>query len=236
MVKIMYIKAEILERVAYLQSLSPAMAMTPLFEELNAALDAYFHRDEEFTRQVKYTIHCLTYDTELRSYDYVNSENIPIMSNNYPKGFEDVRILFDTEGAFEEIMTIEPPPFLAAFLMVTPEAEEGSEVPPAPVMTNSYVVSWTERINAAIEKELSGLKLISTFCEDCGYDIGLAMYYNEYFEVKDPYKAKDYSKNNPEIKGRDKAGIAKKIFDDGGYNWIKDTFELEMFVPSCLES
>ena len=229
----MYTKVELLERIGYLQSESPAMA-APLFEELNAALDAYFNRDEEFTRQVKYTIHCLTYDTELRSYEYVNSENMPIMSCDYPKGFEDVTILFDTDGAFEEIMTIELPPFLAAFLMVTPEAEEGSETPPAPIMTNSYMVSWTERITAAIEKELAGLKLISTFCEGCGYDIGLAMYFNEYFEAKDAYKIKDYSKNNPEIEGKEKAGIAQKIFVDSGYGWLKETFELEMFVPSCV--
>ena len=230
----MYTKAEILERVAYLQSESPAMA-TPLFEELNAALDAYFYRDEAFTCQVKYNIHCLTYDTELRSHDYVNSENMPIMNDNYPKGFEDVTILFDTEGAFEEIMMIELPPFLTAFFMVIPEAEESNETPPAPVMTNSYVVSWTERINAAIEKELAGLKEIASFCEGCGYDVGLAMYFEDYFEANDPYKAKDYSKNDPDITAVDKKGIAKKIFDDGGYGWIKDTFELEMYVPSCLE-
>ena len=43
----------------------------------------------------------------------------------------------------------------AAFIMFTPEAEEGSETPPAPVMTNSYMVSWIERITMAIEKELA---------------------------------------------------------------------------------
>ncbi len=230
----MYTKEETLERVAYLQTKSPG-ASKPLYEDLNTALDAYFHRDEEFARQVKYTIHALTYDVELRGYEYTNSEGMPIMSGNYPKGYEDVRVLFDTEGAIDEMMTIQLPPFVAAFLMVAGEAEEGSSTPPPQVMTNEYMVSWTERITAAIDKELEGLKTISAFCDGCGYDVGLAMYFSDYYEAQNPYKSKDYSKNNPDIEGKDKTGIAKKIFVDSGYGWLKDTFEIDMFVPSCVK-
>ena len=61
------------------------------------------------------------------------------------------------------------------------------------------------------------------------------MYFSDYYEAKNPYKAKDYSKNNPDIEGKDKAGIAKKIFIDSGYGWVKDTFEIDMFVPSCVK-
>ena len=240
----MYKKNEVLERIEILKTEAPAMA-SQIMLELDAAVDAYFNRDEEFTRIVKYTIHHIIYDTELRSYKYKNSENAPVMSENYPKGFEDVTILFDTEGALEELMTIDIDVYKAAFVVFTPEAEEGSETPPTPIMTNPYVVSWIERITAAITKEYEGLKLISAFCEDCGYDIGLFMYCEDYYEAYSPYKVKDYSKNDPDLKPTideetgeviNKEGIVKKIFNEMGYGLIKETFELEMYVPNCLKS
>lgn len=168
----------------------------------------YFTYDDELRMQVMYVIHQLYGDLIRRGTEYTADSPSPVPSDNFPKGYQDVSIIFSVDGAIEEIMEIDLKIFLASF-----------EIDLTGKLFSQTIASWENKFALAREKELAGLETILNFCKSGGFESGLFIAFED-------------------IKGStkqcDKFQIAEKIYIENKYYELIEIMCLNIYIPSYI--
>ena len=201
-------KNEILVRLDELRTVREDV--DDLFSPLIRAVEKYFTGDSQLTHDVQYTIHQLTQDFMARKTFYENQSLLPPFPENYPKGYENVRELFDGGGSFEKIMTVSIEDFEAAYVFEEPTHTQ-------PPVINTFLVVWLAELEAARSKELDGLGAVSAFCESTGFNCGLAHLFESLGEI---------------ISSPGTSDLVKRIYQDGGYKEIIKAFGINVYIPT----
>lgn len=218
-------KDEILMDIERLKEESPENTMET-FAPLEAAVEQYFKSDADLEYNVRECTYQVALNHEYRNTIFVHQEYMPKFKSNFPKGYEDVRDLFDGGEVWEEIEEIDIETFVDAFHF--PEAageasesdtgdaggEEGGEEEP---ITNPYLDDWAARVEASRAAIVPGLEAIIAFCESNATNNGLAVYFEEHGGIKSAPKRRE---------------TAKRIYIDGGYAEVIRTYGLDVHIPS----
>lgn len=227
-------KEEIIEAIGRLKEASPEEGME-VFAPLEEAVTAYYTASGELGQTVGECAFQVALNQEYRNTIFVHQERMPTFSSNFPKGYKDVRELFDGGGAWQEIEEIDEQTFVDAFEFPAGAAEgdgeggasesdtggddgEGGE---EEKVRNPYIEDWTARVEASREAIVPGLKAIIAFCESNAINQGLAVYFEEHGGIKSALKHRK---------------IADIIYITGGYKEIIEIYNLDVFIPSYLRT
>ena len=213
-------KSEIMIRINYLQSQSPAGAAT-LYTDLKSAVEAYLTRDGNFELQVNKTLDKVIAVSFHRGLLYGQMGLIPEFAKqeltDKPDGYEDIRTLFKGGEVFDEILTTELQTLLIAFQTVSTSASGNGN------MTfewhNEIIEDWIQRLQEAVENEISGLKAIMSYSANQSYGVEYALLFEELDRTTKRHDVKYY---------------AKDIFYNKGYGWLIETFNLKVYKPSYM--
>ena len=210
---------ELKARIDHLRRISPA-GSAGIFSELEAAIEAYLKRDGDFELQVNKTLDKVIAESFHYGLIYQYMELMPEWINrnpqDYPKGYDDVSILFDADGVFEEIMTISDSSFRAGFYTENTNNDGVSQTE----WRNRYVDDWIQRLQAAMSNEVEGLKEIMSYCANRSYAVEYAMLFEELGDKRKEYDVRHY---------------AKDIFLTKNYGWLIETFDLKVYKPSYMK-
>ena len=218
----MKILTEITERIEYLRSISPTGGKNVL-DSLQAAINAYFQRDDEFTLDVNKCLDKIIADTFHYELVYQKMELLPKWltkkAKSPPTGYRNIRRLFKGGIVFEEIMTISDEEFIKAFYTVnsgTGASGQGATIE----YRNSYVDKWIAALETSKEEETEGLKKIMHYCANRSYGFEYAILFEELGKNLKRHSVRYY---------------AKRIFLTRGWAWLIETFNLEIYRPSYME-
>lgn len=224
-------KEEIMEAVGRLKEASPEEGME-VFAPLEEAVTAYYTASGELGQTVGECAFQVALNQEYRNTIFAHQERMPTFSSNFPKGYKDVRDLFDGGGTWQEIEEIDEQTFVDAFEFPA-GAEEGDGAGGASEsdtgsdgeggeeekVRNPYIEDWTARVEASREAIVPGLKAIIAFCESGATKMGMAVYFEEHGEIESAPKRRE---------------TADRIYITGGYKEVIEVYGLDVFIPSYL--
>ena len=217
-------KEEIVELIERIKEESPEEAMEA-FAPLDDAVAAYFVKMADLEESVGDCTFQVALNYEYRNTVFVHQEYMPSFSTNYPKGYEDVRDLFDGGGAWQEIEEIDIETFVDAFVFPAAEGEasesdtggEGEEE----TVKNPYIDDWAARIEASREAIVPRLKAISAFCESDATNNGLAVYFEKHGGIESAPKRRE---------------TADRVYVTGGYKEVIEAYGLNVHIQSYLRT
>ena len=215
-------KAEILQDVSRLKAASPSEGRK-CFAELEEIIAEYFAPQDNMERIVGECAYQLAYNYEYRNTVYANQEVMGKFSEDYPRGYEDVRDVFDGGGVWEELAAMPEDKFAAAFKPVTGSVSESDTggATAATTMTNPYLEDWTVRAYESWMAILSELGAIINFCEEDATNNGLAVYFEEHGGI---------------ISAPTRKEIAERVFVTGGYAEVICAYGLNIHIPTYIAS
>ena len=165
----MWTKEKILERTEHLKRISPSEAQGQ-FPTLEDAINAYFEPTTELEQLVGACVFQVAYNIEYRETEYEKPEVMPKFSEDLPKGYSDVRVLFDGGGVFDEMEEVPDDEFLGNY--------------------DVLLLDWTERLKEATAERLANLEAINAFCENDATNNGIAVYFEQPVLMSQPDRRK----------------------------------------------
>jgi len=212
-------KSEILARLAELEAVSPE-GTEDLFTSLRQAIESYFVGGSELSEEVKETIHHVAMDFWDRKTKFEHQELVPSFpSSGFPRGYDDVTVIFDGGGAWEEMMDTDLDTFPSTFVQEIPE-EGGDEGGGEPVWKNPIMEDWTARITASKASAVSAVKALGDFCGNGSLNYGIAQIFEEL---------------GNRVEMPDRQETADRVYISGGFKAVIDEFGLDVLVPSYLK-
>ncbi|MBO6304330.1 MAG: hypothetical protein J6M62_04500 [Selenomonadaceae bacterium] len=212
-------KEEILQDIERLKAASPSDGLS-LFAQLEEAVNAYFTPQEKFENLICECAYQMAFNYEYRHTTFVNQEPMHKFSENYPKGYEDLRELFDGDGVWEEIEKMPETTFAAAFQRFVPEVSDSDTG--GAKMINPYINEWTARVLASREGIIPALTEINDFCELDANNQGLSVYFEEHGGIASAPTHKE---------------IAERVFSSGGYAEVIRAFNLSnVHIPTYIDN
>lgn len=140
------------------------------------------------------------------------------LSTDYPKGYDDLSLLFDGDGAFTEILNMNAATFLNGF-PVQSTTDETTGTTSVVVETNPIIAEWVAKINAAHSAELEKIQAIISFCERGSYNQGLISLFENRGKMT-------RSKTNQDL--------AADIYITKKYKEVIQAFNLDVHIPTYL--
>ena len=220
----LHTKDEILVRIEELQGVSPE-GTDDLFAELRAAVDAFFVGGSGLGEAVKETIQHLSMDIYERQTRYEHQELLPPFPTPYPAGYEDVTVLFDAAGAWDDILTIDINTFPDTFIEVPAEGgEEGGDSggggESGMTWENPTMEDWTARITAAKDSSVDKVIALGEWCGNSTGNYCIAQIFEDL----------GVRTNVPS-----QTELADRVYISGGFKAVIDMFHLDVHVPSYLK-
>ncbi len=213
----MWKKEEVLQNIERLKAASPDTGRE-CFEQLEQAVEEYFTPQEGLERLIGECAYQMAYNYEYRHTVFAHQELMRKFSENYPKGYEDVRDLFDGGGVWEELAEMPEDKFVAAF-QLTPLTVSESDTGGAS-MTNSYIAEWAARVSDSRAAILPALEAINDFCEVDATNHGLTVFFEEHGGIVSVPTHKE---------------IAERVFAAGGYAEVIRTYNLsDVHIPTYI--
>lgn len=214
-------KDEILAQISHLEDISPVEA-GDLFSPLCAAVEAFFAPDSSMNHDVSYTIERVGMDYVNRNIVFENQDRLPSFNANFPPGYHRIGDIFDANGAFADIMSIDDETFVDGFYEEAAEGAEGAgdEGGGSPALLHDGIAAWIERIETGKSAALAKMKTLADFCESGSSGFTLANFFED---LGQPVHVPD----NKEA--------AQKVYREIGWQEIIDIFGLDVFVPSYLK-
>lgn len=210
-------KETILQNIERLKAASPREgwdAFAPLVE----AVEEYFTPQEGLERLIGECAYQMVYNYEYRNTVFANQKCMLKFNENYPKGYEDVRDIFDGDGVWKELEEVQEDSFAAAF-QYPPASVSDSDT--GETITNPYIDEWVVRVNTSRANIIPSLEQINAFCEADATNYGLAVYFEEHGETISAPTHKE---------------IAEHVFVARGYADIIRTYGFTMHIPSYIEN
>ena len=215
-------KSEILARLAELEEVSPE-GTEDLFSALRNAIESYFTGGSELSEEMKETIHHVAMDFWDRKTKFEHQELVPpFPSSGFPRGYDDVTVIFDGGGTWEEMFTTDLDTFPSTFVQEVPEegGGDGGEGGGELVWKNPIMEDWTARVIASKANAVSAVKALGDFCGNGSLNYGIAQIFEELG-------------NRTEMP--DKQETADRVYISGGFKAVIDEFGLDVLVPSYLK-
>ena len=207
-------KEEILQDIERLKAASPN-AGRDKFLPLEEAVEEYFAPQEGMESIIGECAYQMAFNYEYRNTVFVNQERMKKFSEDYPKGYEDVRDLFDGGGVWDELAEMPEDRFAAAFQSVVSDSDTGGTT-----LTNHYLVEWAARVSESRAAIIPALEEIKNFCEADATNHGLAVYFEEHGGIASAPTHRE---------------IAERVFAAGGYAEVILTYNLsDVHIPTYI--
>ena len=218
----MYTKEQIIERIAYLKSISSSSGgYGSLFQALEEAVESYFTRDDEFKKQARETFKRVKLEIFFRSFKCDRMDLLPSMSSpEYPVGYLDVMHIFNT-SVFDELLTIDDNTFRAAFYTTQSSEDGGGQGSSSVEYHNTYIEKWVEEITSTIVDELVKLKTLEDFCYAAGEKREDSMLFEELGSVKSEW-------------GGNRKGYAHVVYIQKEWDNFNTMFDVGIYEPSYI--
>ena len=212
-------KTEVMNRLEELRLVIPSGATNTdnAFTTVLASVNSYFGRGEGFREQVYETLKRVVFDGFMIGLQVEKPELLPELSKEYPDGYEDVRDLFDGNGAFEEILLINDETFRAEWY-----SEVISTTPPTYIWHNRKLEEWGTEISGATASELERLSEIEEFCR------------GRYESWTLPLIFEDVGRRHQRW-SQHRRDFADYIYIERGWDWLIREFGLTTYEPSYIE-
>lgn len=140
------------------------------------------------------------------------------LSTDYPKGYDDLSLLFDGDGAFTEILNMDAATFLNGF-PVQSSTDETTGTTSVVVETNPIIAEWVTKINAAHSVELEKMQEIISFCERGSYNQGLISLFEDRGKM---------------TRNKTNQDLAADIYITKKYKEVIQAFNLDIHIPTYL--
>ena len=212
----MWKKEEILQNIERLKAASPN-ARREYFTPLEQAVEEYFTPQEGLGRMIGECAYQMAYNYEYRHTVFAHQELMRKFSEDYPRGYEDVRDLFDGGGVWNELSEMPEDKFAAAFQYIPPVSDSDTS---GAAMINPYLAEWAARVSDSRAAILPALEAINDFCEVDATNHGLTVYFEEHGGI---------------ISAPTHREIAERVFSAGGYAEVIRTYNLpDVHIPTYI--
>ena len=211
-------KEEILQDIERLKATSPNEGRE-CFKPLEQAVEEYFTPPEGLEKIVGECAYQVAYNYEYRNTIFAHQECMRKFGEEYPKGYEDVRAIFDGGGVWDELAEMPEDIFAAAFQCANPSVSD-SDTGDA-TMINPYLDEWAARVSASREEIIPALETINDFCEKDATNHGLAVYFEEHGGI---------------VSAPTHTEIAERVFATGGYAEVIHAYNLnDIHIPTYID-
>ena len=206
------------ELLAYSCSTDPdhASEYVALMSPMKGAVSAYFSADRSgFKDPFKEMRYGLYSDIRARG-TVIETEFDLGYSTDYPSYYTDLRKMFYQFPC----MTVSGASFHSAWVLETPEVEEGSTETPEPIITrNTLIDSWVASLSTAIDDELKTVNSFVNWLEGASDQSESIFFWENVGEIKKEPTTEE---------------IAKIIFIDRGFKEAVKLLNLPVYLPSYV--